>query len=130
LLEKFAQASVHVKATVMFEPAVEEPMVKTSRLTVSPATKARFDAVAESVPAADVPAAAIEKVAALAAFLRSAAVKAEPTGAVVTATVAPVMTPSKGILMVTMLLVVKTPGTVNVMVLGASTPVDIFSPMG
>jgi hypothetical protein len=129
LLEKFAQPSIHVKATVMFEPAVEEPTVKTSRLTVSPSTKATAAAV-PSVPAADVPAAAIEKVAALAAFLRSAAVKAEPTGAVVTATVAPVILPSKGILMVTMLVVASVPGICKVMVVGASTPVDIFSPMG
>lgn len=80
----------------------------------------------ESVPAADVPAAAIEKVAALSAELRSAAVSAEPAGAPVTATVAPVILPAKGILMVTMLLVVSTPAMFNVIVVGARIAVDIF----
>jgi hypothetical protein len=78
---------------------------------------------------ADVPAAAIEKVAALADPLRSAAVSAEPAGAVVTATVAPVIVPENGIAMVTMLLVDSPPAMFSVMVVGASTPVDIFSPV-
>lgn len=108
----------------MLEPAVPEPMVKTSREIRSPSTKAHAAAV-PNVPAADVPAAAIEKVAALAAFLRSAAVSAEPAGAPVTATVAPVMEPAKGARIVTILAVVSTPATFIVMTVGDKSAVDI-----
>jgi hypothetical protein len=112
----------------MFEPAVPEPTAVTSRVTMSPAAKAQAAAV-PNVPVADVPAAAIENVAAVADALRSDAVSAEPAGAPVTATVAPVILPANGIATLTSLLVVNTPATFNVMVVGASTAVDIFSPV-
>jgi hypothetical protein len=81
------------------------------------------------VPASEVPAAAIEKAAATSEPTLRSAVSAEPTGAVVTATVAPVITPANGIAIVTMLLVASPPGIVNVMVVGASIAVDIFAPI-
>ena len=56
----------------------------------------------------------------------TSAVSAEPTGAVVTATVAPVILPAKGILIVTMLVVASPPAMFNVMVDGASTAVDML----
>jgi len=51
---------------------------------------------------------------------------AEPTGAVVHATQAPVIVPAKGMAIVTMLLVARPPSMVRVIVVGASTDVDIL----
>lgn len=110
----------------MFEPAVPEPTAETSRLTRAPFAKSTFAAV--SVPSSEVPAAAIEKAAATSEPTLRSAVSAEPTGAVVTATYAPVILPAKGIAIVTILVVASPPGIVSVMVVGASTAVDIFSP--
>ena len=111
----------------MFEPAVLEPTAETSRLTRSPAAKSTFAAV--SVPASEVPAAAIEKAAATSEPTLRSAVSAEPTGAVVTATYAPVILPAKGIAIVTMLVVASVPGIVSVTTVGARTAVDIISPV-
>jgi hypothetical protein len=111
----------------MFEPAVPEPTADTSRLTRAPCVKSQLAAV--SVPSSEVPAAAIENAAATSEPTLRSAVSAEPTGAVVTATVAPVILPAKGILMVTMLVVASPPAMFNVMVDGASAAVDIFNPL-
>ena len=111
----------------MFEPAVLEPTAETSRLTRSPFAKSTFAAV--SVPSSEVPAAAIEKAAATSEPTLRSAVSAEPTGAVVTATYAPVILPAKGIAIVTMLVVASVPAMFNVIVVGASTAVDIISPI-
>jgi hypothetical protein len=59
--------------------------------------------------------------------LRSA-VSAEPVGAPVTATYAPVILPLKGIATETRLLVVSVPGMLRTTVVGARMPVDIISP--
>jgi hypothetical protein len=112
----------------MFEPAVPEPTAETSRLTRAPAAKSQLAAV--SVPSSEVPAAAIENAAATSEPTLRSAVSAEPAGAVVTATVAPVIFPAKGIAIVTMLLVANTPAMFIVIVVGASSAVDIFSPIG
>jgi hypothetical protein len=80
-------------------------------------------------PASEVPAAAIEKAAATPEPTLRSAVSAEPAGAVVTATVAPVIVPANGIAIVTMLLVANVPAMFIVMVVGASTAVDIFAPV-
>jgi hypothetical protein len=111
----------------MFEPAVPEPTAETSSEMMSPFAKSQLAAV--RVPSSDVPAAAIENAAAtLEPTLRSA-VSAEPAGAVVTATYAPVILPLKGIAAETMLVVASVPGMVKVMVDGASTDVDMVSPL-
>ena len=73
-----------MNATVMFEPAVPEPTAETSRLTRAPCVKSQLAEV--SVPSSEVPAAAIENAAATSEPTLRSAVRAEPTGAVVTAT--------------------------------------------
>ncbi len=107
----------------MFEPAVPEPTADTSRLTRSPPSKSQLAAV--SVPSSEVPAAAIENAAATSEPTLRSAVSAEPTGAVVTATQAPVILPENGIAIVTILEVDSPPGIVNVIVCGARIVVDI-----
>lgn len=108
----------------MFAPAVPEPTAETSRVTRSPAANEVFAAV--RVPLADVPAAATEKAAATFEPTLRSAVNALPTGAVVTATVAEVITPSKGILTLTSLEVVRSPGIVRVTADGADNDVAMF----
>jgi len=107
----------------MLAPAVPEPIPEMSRVTMSPAAKSQLAAV--RVPSSDVPAAAIEKAAATSEPTLRSAVRAEPTGAVVTATVADVITPAKGIRTLTSLVVARVPGIPSVMVIGAEIPVDI-----
>jgi hypothetical protein len=108
----------------MFEPAVPEPTADTSRLTSEPATKSQLAAV--SVPWSEVPAAAIENAAATSEPTLRSATSAEPAGAVVQATQAPVILPLKGIAIVAMLVVARSPGMVRVMVVGASAAVDMI----
>jgi hypothetical protein len=108
----------------MFEPAVPEPTADTSRLTSEPTVKSQFAAV--SVPSSEVPAAAIENAAATSEPTLRSAVSAEPAGAVVQATQAPVILPAKGMAIVTMLLVESPPSMVRVIVVGASTVVDML----
>ena len=69
---------------MMFEPGVPEPTAETSRLIRAPLSNLTFAAV--KVPSSEVPAAAIEKVAATAEPTLRSAVSAEVVGAVVTAT--------------------------------------------
>ena len=116
-----------MNATVRPEPAVPEPTADTSRLTSEPATKSQLAAV--SVPSSEVPAAAIENAAATSEPTLRSAASAEPTGAVVQATQAAVILPANGMAIVTMLLVARPPSMVRVIVVGASTAVDIFSPI-
>jgi hypothetical protein len=116
-----------VKETVMFAPAVLEPIAETSSATRSPFAKSQLAAVSE--PSSDVPAAAIENAAATSEPTLRSAVSAEPTGAVVTATYAPVIVPLKGIAIRTMLSVVNVPGIPRTIVDGANADVDIFSPL-
>ena len=113
-----------MNATVRPEPAVLEPTADTSRLTSEPATKSQLAAV--SVPSSEVPAAAIENAAATSEPTLRSAVSAEPTGAVVQATQAAVILPANGMAIVAMLLVARPPSMVRVIVVGASTAVDIF----
>ena len=113
-----------MKATVIPAPAVPEPTAETSSEITSPATKSQFAAV--RVPWSFVPAAAIEKAAATSEPTLRSAVRAEPAGAVVTATHALVILPLKGSATAAMLLVVSVPGIVRVTVVGASDAVDMI----
>jgi len=79
-------------------------------------------------PVAEVPAAAIDVDTATPAPTLRSAVSAELVGAVVTATVAPVIVPLNGIAIVAMLLVERVPSIVRVMVVGASAAVDMVCP--
>jgi len=127
-LEKFIYASVTVNDATRFEPAVLEPTPETSRVTSAPAAKSQLAAV--SVPSSEVAAAAIENAAATSEPTLRSAVSAEPTGAVVQARYALVIVPAKGIAIDTMPVVAfATPAIVSVNVVGASTAVDMFSPI-
>ncbi len=113
-----------MNATVKPEPAVLEPTADTSRLTSEPTAKSQFAEV--SVPSSEVPAAAIENAAATSEPTLRSATSAEPTGAVVQATQAPVIVPAKGMAIVAMLLVASPPSMVRVIVVGANTDVDML----